>query len=479
MLATQRNSSPGVHLSQTKSAGGTAGRRAVLRAAVRGQLRLVAAAAALLMSWQACESLVPVVIGATVDEAIAPHDGRAMLGWIAILAVLFGVLSFSFRFGSRLSRQASEQAAHEARVRLTDVVLDPRTRTDPSRRTATVVSIASSDADRLGSFCAAIPRTCGALISVTVASVALLRISIPLGLLVLVGAPPLLLAVHALGAPLERRSGAEQARAAEAATLATDLVVGLRVLKGIGGELAASNRYRAASRRSLHATLHAARAEAAYDGATLLLTSCFLAVVALIGGRFAAEGKISVGDLVAAVGLAQFLLGPLSQLSSTGAILARARASAQRIADVLDTALREFGAGVLPEDTPGALTVRTPAVTFSANAGEILGIVAVPPAAAAIVDFLAGSDDAGISVDGVPVVELAPDAATAALLVARHDAHLFAQTVLANVQGISTDAGRVRAAIAASIFATACSTSRAEMVSSKSALIIATTMSGA
>ena len=450
MLATQRNPCPGVHLSQLQSTGGTTARRAVLRGAVQGQLRLVTAAAALLMSWQACESLVPVVIGATVDKAIAPHDGRAVIGWIAVLAVLFGVLSFSFRFGSRLSRQASEQAAHETRIRLAGVVLDPRTRTDPLRRTATVASIASSDADRLGSFCAAIPRTCGALISVVVASVALLRISIPLGLLVLVGAPPLLLAVHALGAPLERRSGAEQARAAEAATITTDLVTGLRVLKGIGGEATASDRYRAASRRSLQATLHAARAEATYDGATMLLTSCFLAVVALIGGRFAAEERISVGDLVAAVGLAQFLLGPLSQLSSTGAMLARARASAQRIAGVVGSPRRDAGPVVPPVPLQGALTVLTPRVTFTAAPGELLGIVATPETATAIVDLLASSDDAGVSIDGVPVIELAPDIAAGALLVARHDAHLFAQTVLANVEGTGADDARVRAAIAAS-----------------------------
>ena len=41
----------------------------------------------------------------------------------------------------------------------------------------------------------------------------------------------------------------EQAGAAEATTIATDMLTGLRVLKGVGGEAPALARYRAASRR--------------------------------------------------------------------------------------------------------------------------------------------------------------------------------------------------------------------------------------
>ena len=407
----------------------------------------------LLMSWQACEALVPVVIGAVIDHAITPHDTQAILSWIAVLAGVFLALSLSFRFGSRLSRQASEQAAHETRVRLVAAVLDPRTRPDPSRRTATVASVASSDADRVGALCATLPRTCGALVSVVVAAVALLRISAPLGLLVLIGCPPLLLAVHALGIPLDRRSGVEQANAAEAATIATDLVVGLRVLKGIGGEPAASERYRAASRRSLHATLRAARAESAYDAVTLLLTMCFLALVALVGGRFAAEGRIRVGDLVAAVGLAQFLLGPLSQLSSTGAILARARASGRRVAQVLAAPRHVGGSATLPPSTPGSFSVRFAGIELDAEAGELLGVAADAADAAALADVLTMApfaDADTVRVDGAAVRDLDPDAASRLLLVARHDAHLFASTVLDNVRGTAIDDAFAHAAIRAS-----------------------------
>lgn len=49
------------------------------------------------MAHQVFEALVPVVVGRLIDEAIAPGDGSALTGWIGGLAVLFLVLSYSYR----------------------------------------------------------------------------------------------------------------------------------------------------------------------------------------------------------------------------------------------------------------------------------------------------------------------------------------------------------------------------------------------
>ena len=423
----------------------------VLRDNVRGQGGTVAGASALMMSWQAGESLVPVSIGAIIDRAITPHDGAAIIGWIGVLAGLFLILSFSFRFGSRLSRRAVERAAHSIRVRLTEHVLDPAATPDPGHQAGTLMSIASSDANRIGTLCGVLPRTCGALVSVAIAAVALLHIAVSLGLVVLIGSIPLLAAVHLLGKPLERQSNTEQARAAEAAGLASDLVNGIRALKGIGGEAAAAQRYRSASARSLRATLHAAGAESAYDGMTLLLTMVFLAIVALVGGRLAAQGLISVGDLVAAVGLAQFLLGPLAGLSTVGSTFAKARASAARVAAVLARPHRTTSDVTPTEPGPGALAIRSDVAGLDVAPGELVGVAASPGDAAALVDLLAtaATGEADVLVDGVAVHRLSPAAARAALLVARHDGYLFAETVLANVRAGGADEVRAQQAVEA------------------------------
>jgi len=422
----------------------------LLRQTVSGQRWRVLGSAAFFMSWQACESLVPVAIGAVIQQAIGTHDGRRMAWWVLILAGQFLVLSLSYRFGARLSRSAAEYAGHGLRVRIADAVLDPRRLPDPEHRPATTVSIAGSDADRVGAFCGLFPRTAGSLVSVVVATVVLLRISIPLGLLVLLGAPVLLAVVHLLGAPLERRSGAEQEGAAHAASLATDLMDGLRVLKGFRGEAVAARRYRGASRASMQATLRAARAETAYEAATALATMVFLALVALVGGRLAADGRIDVGDLVAAVGLAQFLIGPLSSLSYTGASLARARASAARVLGVLAGERRDDTGVPLPEPPRGELVLTRPPIRL--GAGEILGVVASPADASALVEALAEAPyaDTGVLLDGVAPATAALEPALSRMLVARHDHQLFGESVRANVSAAATDEALVAAALVAS-----------------------------
>lgn len=396
---------------------------------LRGQRRLVSLAAVLYMSWQACESLVPVLIGVVIDHAITPHDARALVLAVAGLAALFLVLSLSFRFASRASTRAAEQAEHELRSDVVRAALGPLTPA-AGRASGELLSIATSDAGYTARVCVLAPRVCGALVSTAVAAVALLLISLPLGLLVLLGAPVLLVATSRVGAILDHRAENEQRHAAAAAAVATDLVAGLRVLKGIGGERVALARYRSASRRSLEATLRAARAESLYEASTVLLTMLFLALVALVGGRLAAEGAVSVGQLVAAVGLAQFLLGPLWQLSAAGAALARSRASARRLLAVQKNASAPAPTGELPAPLHGALHVRRPGYTFALTPGELVGVVADAGEAGELVDALATT-------------------AAGAVLVARHDAWLFGPTVGDAVRTPAADDDTVRAALTA------------------------------
>ena len=242
-------------------------RRSVLRSAIAGQRRRVVLGSALLISHQAGEAMVPVVVGATIDRAIVTGDSAALGLWLGVLAATFAVLSFSYRFGDRLTERASETAAHELRLALTRRILHPRGGAADGRQSGGLLSIATSDASRVGEVIIVIGLGAAVIAGIAVAATALLSISLLLGALVLVG--------HAAAAgpdpparPPARQAPreSEQAEAAAATGVATDLVAGLRVLKGIGAEAAAIERYRTSSRRSLAATLRAARAEAGDRG---------------------------------------------------------------------------------------------------------------------------------------------------------------------------------------------------------------------
>lgn len=418
--------------------------REVLRRAIAGQRRPVVLASLLAAGHQGGEALVPVVIGVVIDQAVAGGSVLTLLGWLAVLGVVFAGLSTSYRLGARFAERAAERAAHDLRLEVGQRVLHPGGGAEHGNLAGELVSIGTSDAKRVGAVNGVLPFGVAGLTGLLVSAVVLLRMSVPLGLLVLLGTPPMLYLAHLIGKPLERRSEAEQERSAHASGIATDLVAGLRVLKGVGAERAAVERYRRTSQDSLRATLKAARAQAWHNGALLALTGIFIALVALVGGNLAAAGDISVGDLVAAVGLAQYLITPFSIFSWVNGELAQGRASAARIAGLLN-APPAIGTGSATLPVPATGHVRVCAVTqgnlrdvdFEARPGELLGVVATDPAAATdLLDCLGRAADpaaGSVFLDAVDLSTVDPGRVREAVLVAAHDADLFAGTLEENV----------------------------------------------
>jgi putative ABC transport system ATP-binding protein len=437
-------------------------RRDVLRATVLGGGRgwQLTAAALLLMGHQTGEALVPVVIGAVVDHATETSDAGALLRWLALLAGVFTMLSLSWRFGWRKSQRLLESAEHDLRMLIAERAVDPRGHAGGDRLTGELLSTATSDAERAGLLGLLIAIGCAGLTSVGVATIALVRVSGVLTLLVLLGVPPAMALMRALGRPLERRSGVEQAAAAEAGGMATDLVTGLRVVKGLGAERAATERYRAASRASLAAAVRAATSVGWYQASAVLVPGLFLALVALVAGRLAAAGTITIGELVAVVGLAQFLATPFHILARVGVELARARASAERIAALLSAPPAVAG-GVAPNraTAPPAFALRGAAtgaigpVDLEVRPGELLGVVTTDgETAAAVASWLARHSDPErgvVCLDGVTVATFDPDALRAIVLSSPHDADLFAGSVLDNVSALASTGADVSPALIA------------------------------
>lgn len=421
----------------------TAG-RGVIRRAVAGQRRDVAVGSVLGACHQTGEALVPVLIGLIVDRAVVRPDGGALALWLVVLAVVYAMLSYGFRFGARAGERAAEQAAHQLRLDVVRRVLAPHGGAEAGRPPGALVNVATEDARRVGALDMALTLGIAAVVGVVAGAVLLLRASVPLGLLVLIGAPVLMALGHYLARPLEHRSQAEQERAAHASGVAADLVAGVRVLKGLRAESAAVARYRSTSQASREANVRAARAAALQTGLMLTLTGAFIALVALVGGRLVLSGSIGLGALVSAVGLALFLPGPIAVLAWVGAELAKARASAARIADVL-AAPGETTGGTTEPAAPSTGELRLyglghaglDGIDLTVRPGEHLGIVVTDTAdAATLLHCLArrcDPDRGRIELDGTPVTELAPAALRSALLVAEHDAQLFDGSLLDNV----------------------------------------------
>ncbi len=425
---------------------------------VRGDL---ASAAILLSTHQACEAAVPVLIGVIIDRGVATGDVGAMVLWAGVLAVLFVVLATAGCVGGIAYERAAIRGEHHIRLRIAGRALDPRGQRDATRA-GEVVSLATVDALRVAQGSATAVLFASATTAIAVTATVLLVTSLRLGLIILVGLPLMLVAARALARPLERRSAEQHAAIAATAGVATDLLTGLRVVKGLGAEPVGAQRYRAASRRALLGALRAARVQGAYEGVTIGMSSVFLVVVAWVGGRMALDGTISIGELVSALGLTQFLVGPLSRLVWAGGELARGAGSAGRVAALLSAphAVPD-GPEALPSPPRGAVSLRgvrigsLRGVDLELRPGEIVGVVAEDPADAqslmACLGRTADPDEGEVLVDGRPLRALRLDDGRGAVLAEPHDPDLFEGTLGENVdvRGDGTAPGAALAAAAA------------------------------
>ncbi|MGB3370303.1 MAG: ABC transporter transmembrane domain-containing protein, partial [Rhodococcus sp. (in: high G+C Gram-positive bacteria)] len=245
---------------------------------------------------QFCETMVPVAIGLIVGRAIDTGDGRAMIVSLFALAGLFVVLSYAYRFGARIIIVAIEREAHMMRVEVASRVLHPRgVRTD--LMSGELLTVSTSDAEKTSWILDVIARTVAAITATVVCAVALLIIDIPLGLAVLVGTPVIMYLLQRAAPLLTRTATTQQAEVARVSGMATDLVSGVRPLRGIGAEGAASARFDESSRKALTATMKMAKANSIYLGFSTTVSALLSVGIAGTAGFFALQGRISVGEL--------------------------------------------------------------------------------------------------------------------------------------------------------------------------------------
>ena len=285
--------------------------------------------------WMVAQALVPVAVGRGIDHGVVAHDGGALLLWAGAVAALAVVQAAAglMRHRTAVSNwlQASFRTAQLLGHHTADVG-EALPRTIP---TGEVVSTVTNDAMRLGGAFDITARLSGAVVSYAVVAVVLLRTSVPLGLLVLVGVPVLTGALGLLVRPLQRRQAAQREEAGRLTTLGADTVAGLRVLRGIGGEQTFVDRYRHRSQAVRVSGVRVAGVQAALDAAQVLLPGIFVVLVTWLGARLAVNGTISVGDLVTFYGLSAFLVTPLRTATEAVEKMTRAWIGARKIIAVL------------------------------------------------------------------------------------------------------------------------------------------------
>ncbi len=307
-----------------------------------------------------CNGLTPVIIGQAIDDAIAESDLRRLAGWIMVLSSTFTVNVVASWFSRRLLIRSNLRVGHNLRMAVTDRVQDPRGLGGQRRTAGELLSIASADTQRVADAVMMTVFPVAEIVSVLYVGIVILTINVPLGIAVLVGGPLVVWIALKAATPLRRRSGVRQQALARTAATATDVVQGLRILKGLGAVDTVRGRYARVSDEAYERTVDANAAEARLNATTETTGSLYVIAVGVTAGALGLSGQISVGELITVVGLTQFIIHPMTMLGKNIASRwASAQASGKRIVEVLTAEPRFDAEHADVPDLPAGLSVVT------------------------------------------------------------------------------------------------------------------------
>lgn len=285
--------------------------------------------------WQLSEALVPIAIGLIVDHAILQPTLKLLAIGLAGFALLFVVLSYSYRFGSRALNKAVNFEAHALRVEVAEHALKRLSAKDliPGE----VMSRSTADADSATRVFGQIGTGVSAATGFIGAAGYLLLSDWLVGLAVLALAPVIAGIVAFASRGISQRSSTQQETLAAAGAQASDIMSGLRVLKAIGGERWAASAYKDASQKSADAAINTAAATGKVAGIGELSIALNLAVVLLLAGWRVTTGQLNPGELIAIIGVAVYLSEPIRLLTNSMRESAIAHGAAARIAEFLNS----------------------------------------------------------------------------------------------------------------------------------------------
>jgi ABC-type multidrug transport system fused ATPase/permease subunit len=395
----------------------------------RGQWHTLALGMFFGIVWMSTQAVMPAVIGRAIDQGVAARDGKALLEYAGVMLAIglvqaaSGIMRHRFAVTNWLTAayRTVQLVGHQA-VHLGGTL--PR-----KVSTGEVVAIGTNDLSHLGQVMDVSARFAGAIVSFVLVAVILLQTSVTLGLVVLIGVPSLMLLIGPLLRPLNRRSAHQRHLMGVLSNTASDIVGGLRVLRGIGGEHVFHARYRRESQTTRYAGVEVARLQSVLEALQIFLPGVFVVVVVWLGARYAVAGTITAGELVAFYGYSAFLMIPLRTATEYANKLIRARVAAWRVCRVLALTPDHIDPEVPPPLPPEGSELRDARTGLRVRPGTLLALVSdQPDEAAALADRLgmcAPEIDEDVTLGGVPLPAMRREDVRRRIVVSDTGAMLF------------------------------------------------------
>ncbi|MDX3312442.1 ABC transporter ATP-binding protein [Streptomyces sp. ME08-AFT2] len=375
------------------------------------------------------QALVPLALGKGIDEGLVHRDERALLWWGSAILALGVLQAITGTLRDRCSLTNRLGASYRTMQLVTGKAVDLGVELPRRVSTGSVVSVGTTDLTRIGAALESTARGSGAVVSIVMVAALMLTQSLRLGLICLVGVPLIAWAAARLVRLLHRAQHELRTEQGHLADLSVDIVSGLRVLRGIGGEDVFSSRYRDQSQRVRALGVRVASVEGRVAAGRLLLPGLLTTAIVWQGAELVAGGTMSAGALVAFYGYAVFLAEQLRRATGMLDQLTRGAVSAEHVTGFLALD-RHLHDGPLPAPA-GDGTLHDPDTKITLPGGGLTAVAcAVAADALPIAERLGRyTESSGTALDGVPLRELSLNEVRRNILIVDHGSRLFAGTL--------------------------------------------------
>jgi ATP-binding cassette subfamily B protein len=279
---------------------------------------------------------IPNLLGRAINLAdSANHHGLdGYAGWIAVLAVMCGALTY----GSRLCLL---RTAYDMEYDLRNIIYEHLSTLTfgfyDRAQSGQLISRANSDIRAVQMYLTFGPSIAVQCSVVVVAFIEMLSMNVPLAIVAMITMPLVYWVGTYMRKVLFPVSWLIQARLADVASIVDENINGVRVVKSFAAEQSQLDDLGRAAERVKWAYTEDADIRARWAPSIENLPRVGLAFVLLLGGYMAIHGGTSVGTIVAFNSYVLMLQPPFRQLGMMLMMGQRAAASARRIYEVIDT----------------------------------------------------------------------------------------------------------------------------------------------
>jgi ABC-type multidrug transport system fused ATPase/permease subunit len=407
----------------------------------RAQTGLVALGFVLLSVSGSAWILLPWTISKIIDEVLLAGSAEPLARWSVALVAVAIASSWVFVAGYRSLFMAESHARVRTVRNLTDHLNRAGTGVRGAVSPGEMVNLSTEDAHKTGSFIFQLGFGWMGLVMTAVGAVLLWRASPALGWTTLIGVLLIGFVVGPVLSRLQHHQIAYRSSVAKLTGQASDVVGGLRVLRGVGGEAQFSHRYRSASAELREAGYGVATADSWVQGLRASLPLALIAAVTWVGARLALNGAITIGELSAAFGMTALVAQHSGAMIGMAQSVIAAQVASRRLTAFFNTRSDIADDGTA---TGAAGTLRDPESGLAIEPGRLTVVVSAEakPAEAAM-ERLARYSESSAEWGGVQLADLTLDEVRERILLLRDD-YLFAQTL---GETLRVDEARALAAI--------------------------------